>query len=189
VQRRLTGFIVTVFRGVLSVSARSGRSQLVFVLPRSSAGSKTVLQRLVWCNVQLSTQGKVLIVDDESSLRRVLRVSLAALGFEAEEASTGEEALALLGANHYDVVLLDIEMPGIGGIETCKEIKRLFPQPIVLMLTVRDGKEDKVTALEAGADDYLTKPFRLPDLVARVRTALGNSRRESRARNPRECRE
>jgi two-component system, OmpR family, KDP operon response regulator KdpE len=127
-------------------------------------------------------QARVLIVDDESSLRRVLRVALAALSFEAEEASTGEEALALLGAGHYDVVLLDIEMPGKGGIETCREISRLSPRPVVLMLTVRDGEEDKAKAFEAGADDYLTKPFRFPDLLARVRTALGNTRYEIRAR-------
>jgi two-component system KDP operon response regulator KdpE len=127
-------------------------------------------------------QGKVLIVDDESSLRRVLRVSLAAIGFEAEEASTGEEALALLSADHYDVVLLDIEMPGQGGIETCREINRRSPRPAVLMLTVRDGKEDKAKAFEAGADDYITKPFRFPDLVARVRTALGKTPYELRTR-------
>jgi two-component system KDP operon response regulator KdpE len=127
-------------------------------------------------------QGKVLIVDDKSSLRRVLRVSLAALGFEAEEASTGEEALAMLGAGHYDVVLLDIEMPGKGGIETCREINALSPRPVVLMLTVRDGAEDKAKAFEAGADDYVTKPFRLPDLVARVRSALGKTPYEFRAR-------
>jgi two-component system KDP operon response regulator KdpE len=127
-------------------------------------------------------QSKVLIVDDEPSLRRVLRVSLAAIGFEAEEASTGEEALALLGVDHYDVVLLDIEMPGQGGIETCREINRRSPRPVVLMLTVRDGEEDKAKAFEAGADDYITKPFRFPDLVARVRTALGKTPYELRAR-------
>ena len=81
----------------------------------------------------LDTQAKVLIVDDDSSLRRVIRVSLAALGFETKEASNGEKALALLGADHYDVVLLDIGMPGKGGIETCQEIKRLTQRPVVLM--------------------------------------------------------
>ena len=120
-------------------------------------------------------QSKVLIVDDESSLRCVLRVSLAARGFDAEEASTGEEALALLGARHYDLVLLDINMPGIGGIETCREIQKLSSRPAVIMLTVRDGEEDKAKAFEAGADDYITKPFPLRDLVARVWASLGNS--------------
>ena len=121
-----------------------------------------------------TTRGRVLIVDDEASLRRALRVTLATLGFEVQEASTGEQALALMGADHYDVVLLDIEMPGRGGIETCKEIKRLSPRPVVLMLTVRDSEEDKANAFAAGADDYFTKPFHLPDLVARVRAALVN---------------
>jgi two-component system KDP operon response regulator KdpE len=117
-------------------------------------------------------QGKILIVDDEPSLRRILRVSLAALGFEAEEASTGEQALARLGADHYDLVLLDVEMPGMGGIETCREIQRLSPRPAVVMLTVRDGEEDKTKAFEAGADDYITKPCRVRDLVARIRVVL-----------------
>jgi two-component system KDP operon response regulator KdpE len=132
-----------------------------------------------------ASQGKILIVDDESSLRRILRVSLGALGLEAEEASTGEEALALLGADHYDVVLLDIEMPGKGGIETCREINALSPRPVVFMLTVRDGEDDKAKAFEAGADDYVTKPFRLSDLVARVRTALAKTPYELRARRDR----
>jgi len=127
-------------------------------------------------------QGKVLIVDDDSSLRRVLRAALAERGFEAEEASTGEQALALLDANQYDVVLLDINMPGKGGIETCKEIQRLSQRPVVLMLTVRDGEEDKAKALEAGADGYITKPFHLRDLIARIRAALGNSPGEFHAR-------
>jgi two-component system, OmpR family, KDP operon response regulator KdpE len=125
--------------------------------------------------VQLNTPpGKVLIVDDEASIRRALRVTLATLGFEVQEASTGEQALALLGAFQYDVVLLDIEMPGKDGIETCREIQRLAPRPVVFMLTVRDSEEDRANAFEAGADDYFTKPFRLPDLLARLRTALVN---------------
>jgi len=123
--------------------------------------------------VQLNVpRSKVLIVDDESSLRRVLRVSLAARGFEVEEVSTGEEALALLATDQFELVLLDIEMPGMGGIETCKEIRRLSPRPMVFMLTARDGKSDKAQALQAGADDYLTKPFYLHDLVTRVGAAL-----------------
>jgi two-component system, OmpR family, KDP operon response regulator KdpE len=119
---------------------------------------------------------RVLIVDDESALRHVLSVSLATVGFEAEEAGTGEQALALLGAAHYDVVLLDINMPGKGGIETCREIQRLSPRPLVFMLTVRDGAEDKAQAFAAGADGYLTKPFHLSALVASIRAALGSLR-------------
>jgi two-component system KDP operon response regulator KdpE len=105
---------------------------------------------------QLKTpQGKVLIVDDEPSFRRVLRATLAALGFEVLEASTGEQALALLGAERCDVVLLDIDLPGMGGIEVCRELRRKDPRVQIMMLTVRDGEEDKVKAFDAGADDYV----------------------------------
>lgn len=117
-------------------------------------------------------QRRILIVDDEPTLRRILGVSLAALGFDTAEASTGEQALSLAKANHYDLVLLDVEMPGIGGIETCREMHATWPQMPVVMLTVRDGKEDKARAVEAGAVDYLTKPYRFGDLVARIRALL-----------------
>ena len=121
---------------------------------------------------QTTGQHKILIVDDEPSLRRILRLSLAALGFGAEEAGTGERALVLMKANQYDLVLLDVEMPGIGGIETCRELQAMKPRPAVIMLTVRDGRDDKARAFEAGAIDYLAKPYRLGDLVARIRTLL-----------------
>jgi two-component system KDP operon response regulator KdpE len=125
---------------------------------------------------QLKTpQGKVLIVDDEPSFRRVLRATLAALGFEVLEASTGEQALALLGAERCDVVLLDIDMPGMGGIEVCRELRRKDPRVQIMMLTVRDGEEDKVKAFDAGADDYVAKPFSLPELLARLRAAVRRS--------------
>jgi len=130
-----------------------------------------------WC--VNAPQVKVLFVYDESSFRRVLRLSLAALGFNVEEASTGEQALALLGAGRYDVVLLDIDMPGMGGIETCKEIQKLSPRPTVLMLTVRDGEDDIAKAFEAGADDFVTKPFSLFDLAERVRASLRDPPTES----------
>jgi two-component system KDP operon response regulator KdpE len=98
-------------------------------------------------------QGKVLIVDDESSIRQALRSSLQSMGFEVAEASTGESALHLLEKGRYDVVLLDINMPGLGGMETCREIRRRSTRLGILMLTVRDSEEDKVKALDAGADD------------------------------------
>jgi two-component system KDP operon response regulator KdpE len=120
-------------------------------------------------------QGKVLIVDDEPSIRRALRTTLGTLGFAIEEAVTGEQALPLLRASSFDAVLLDINMPGMGGIEACREIRRQFPHLAVLMLTVRDNEDDKVEALEAGADDYVTKPFPIRELVARVRAAVRRS--------------
>lgn len=114
---------------------------------------------------------RVLIVDDEPAIRRALRPPLMELGFQVSEASRGEEALQLLRSTPVDVVLLDINMPGIGGIETLRRIRTFAPRLPVLMVTVRDGEEEKVEALELGADDYITKPFSIRELIARIRTA------------------
>jgi two-component system KDP operon response regulator KdpE len=122
-----------------------------------------------------ASQGKVLIVDDEPAIRRALRTTFGTLGFDIAEALTGEQALPLLRASSFDAVLLDINMPGMGGIEACREIRRQFPRLAVLILTVRDHEDDKVEALEAGADDYVTKPFPIRELVARVRAAVRRS--------------
>ena len=130
------------------------------------------------------SQGKVLIVDDEPSIRRALRTTFSTLGFDIAEAVTGEQALPLLRASNFDAVLLDINMPGMGGIEACREIRRQFPRLPVLMLTVRDSEDDKVEALEAGADDYVTKPFPIRELVARVRAAVRRSQASPRNGNP-----
>jgi two-component system, OmpR family, KDP operon response regulator KdpE len=114
---------------------------------------------------------RVLLVDDEAAIRRALRPPLVELGFQIAEASRGEEALQLLRASAFDVVLLDINMPGIGGIETLRRIRAFAPRLPVLMVTVREGEEEKVEALELGADDYITKPFSIRELIARIRTA------------------
>lgn len=114
---------------------------------------------------------RVLIVDDEAAIRRALRPPLVELGFQIHEASRGEEALQLLHSTQVDVVLLDINMPGIGGIETLRRIRAAAPRLPVLMVTVLDGEEEKVEALELGADDYITKPFSIRELIARIRTA------------------
>jgi two-component system, OmpR family, KDP operon response regulator KdpE len=114
----------------------------------------------------------VLVVDDEPALRKVFRTSLAASGFVIEEARSGEEAVDLLPQHPFDLVLLDINMPGIGGVETCREIRALAPKIGILMVTVRDAEHDMVRALEAGADDYITKPVRFRELVARMRAVL-----------------
>ena len=115
---------------------------------------------------------RILIVDDEAAIRRALRPPLVELGFQVSEASRGEEALQLLHSGNIDVVLLDINMPGIGGIETLRRIRAFAPRLPVLMVTVREGEEEKVEALELGADDYITKPFSMRELIARIRTAL-----------------
>ena len=124
---------------------------------------------------------RVLIVDDEAAIRRALRPPLTELGFQINEASRGEEALQLLQAGNIDVVLLDINMPGIGGIETLRRIRASAPRLPVLMLTVREGEEQKVEALELGADDYITKPFSVRELIARIRTAHRRVHAPSRA--------
>ena len=114
----------------------------------------------------------VLIVDDEAALRKALRASLMASGFAVEEARNGEEALQTVRQKAFDLVLLDINMPGISGIETCRWIRGVSPMAGIVMITVRDLEDDKVRALEAGADDYVTKPFKLRELTARLRAVL-----------------
>lgn len=115
--------------------------------------------------------GRVLVVDDEPQIRRVLRSVLAARGYEAQDAPTGEDALACLRQSRFDLVLLDVNMPGMGGLEACRQI-RAGSATAIIMLTVSDSEEDKVGALDAGADDYVTKPFGMPELLARIRAAL-----------------
>jgi two-component system KDP operon response regulator KdpE len=92
------------------------------------------------------------------------------------EAARGEEALSLLRTNIFDAVLLDINMPGMSGIDACRSMRSLYPRIPILMLTVRDSEDDKVEALDAGADDYITKPFQLRELTARMRAAMRWSR-------------
>lgn len=115
---------------------------------------------------------RVLVVDDESAIRAVLRASLQGLGFRVAEVSRGEMALDSLRAAPADCVLLDSNMPGIGGLETLRRIRSFAPRLPVLMLTVRDAEDDKVQALDLGADDYITKPFSMRELIARVRAAV-----------------
>ena len=117
--------------------------------------------------------GRILVVDDDPQIRRVMRATLAANAYEVEDARSGDEALARLRAGTYDLVLLDINMPG-GGLETCREIRGACPASdlAIIMLTVRNTEKDKVGALDAGADDYVTKPFSMPELLARIRAAL-----------------
>jgi len=118
----------------------------------------------------------VLVVDDEASLRKALRTSLTASGFAVEEARTGEEALGTVQRHAFDLVLLDINMPGINGIDACRRIRGISPHAGIVMITVRDLEDDKVRALEAGADDYVTKPFKLRELTARLRAVLRRTR-------------
>lgn len=113
----------------------------------------------------------ILVVDDEPQIRRVLRTTLTFRGYELVESSTGEEALDLARKTKPDLILLDVNLPGMSGIETCRELRRFTAAPII-MLTVRSAERDKVVALDAGADDYVTKPFGIEELLARVRASL-----------------
>jgi len=117
------------------------------------------------------TKGRILVVDDEPQIRRVLRATLTAQGYKVVDARTGEDALIALRDSRCQLVLLDMNMPGMGGLETCRQI-RATSEISVIMLTVRDSEQDKVAALDAGADDYITKPFGMPELLARIRAAL-----------------
>jgi two-component system, OmpR family, KDP operon response regulator KdpE len=115
--------------------------------------------------------GRVLVVDDDPQIRRVLRATLSARDYEVHDARTGEEAIEFLRQNRLDLVLLDVNMPGMSGLEACRQI-RSWSEIAIIMLTVSDAEEDKVAALDAGADDYVTKPFGTPELLARMRAAL-----------------
>jgi len=117
------------------------------------------------------SQGKILVVDDDPQIRRVMRTTLVVQGYEVADARSGEEAVEKFREGKYDLILLDLNMSGMDGIAACREI-RSTSDVAIIMLTVRDSEKDKVTALDAGADDYITKPFSTPELLARVRAAM-----------------
>jgi two-component system, OmpR family, KDP operon response regulator KdpE len=117
------------------------------------------------------SSGRILVVDDDPQIRRVLRTTLIAQGYEVVDARSGDEALERVRSEKLDLVILDMNMPGMNGIETCRSI-RSNSDTAIIMLTVRDSEADKVEALDAGADDYMTKPFGSPELLARIRAAL-----------------
>jgi len=126
----------------------------------------------------------ILVVDDDPTFRQGLRASLKSSGYDVDVARNAEQALEYVRQRPVDVVLLDINMPGIGGVEACRRIRAAAPQAAILMLTVRDTEDDKVLALEAGADDYVTKPFRLRELIARLHAVLRRTGVEGRAQPP-----
>jgi two-component system, OmpR family, KDP operon response regulator KdpE len=117
---------------------------------------------------------RILVVDDDPQIRRVLKVTLSGQGFEVDDAKNGEAALDKLRDSRFDLVLLDINMPGMTGLEVCRTI-RAASEIAIIMLTVRDTEADTVEALDAGADDYVTKPFKPSELSARIRAALRRS--------------
>jgi len=112
---------------------------------------------------------RVLIVDDDAAMRRALRAALAAHSYAVDEARSGEDAIERGVERPPDLVLLDVDMPGIGGIAACRRLRSILPDAGVIMITVCDREDDKVRALEAGADDYITKPFSVREMIARLR--------------------
>ncbi len=118
---------------------------------------------------------RILVVDDEPRLCRALRSTLSALGFIVADAASGEAALEMVRAEKFDLILLDVNMPGMSGLETCRAV-RARSDVSILMLTVRDRTGDKIEALDAGADGYVTKPFDASELLARIRAALRRAR-------------
>jgi len=113
----------------------------------------------------------VLVVDDEAQIRRVLRATLSGSGYAVVEAKSGEEAIEAVLQEHPDLILLDVNMPGMGGLEACSKLRLSFDGPII-MVTVRNSEQDKIQALDSGADDYVVKPFAMGELLARIRAAL-----------------
>jgi two-component system KDP operon response regulator KdpE len=115
--------------------------------------------------------GRILVVDDEPQIRRIMRTTLTGAGYEVEDVKTGEEALDKVRDYRPDLILLDINMPGMGGLAACRAI-RADPNVAIVMLTVHNTEAAKVEALDAGADDFVTKPFSTPELLARIRAVL-----------------
>jgi two-component system, OmpR family, KDP operon response regulator KdpE len=125
-----------------------------------------------------SNQAKILLVEDEQQIRRYLRVTLGTNGYKLIEAERGEEGLAIAGTEKPDLVILDLGLPDMDGLDFAKRLREWTSTPI-LVLSARGQEEDKISALDAGADDYLTKPFGTGELLARIRVALRHADRGS----------
>jgi two-component system KDP operon response regulator KdpE len=119
----------------------------------------------------------ILVVDDESQIRRVLRATLSSSGYDVVEAQNGQAAIELVIRERPDLILLDVNMPEMSGLEACSKIRLFFEGPII-MVTVRSSEHDKIVALDAGADDFVVKPFAIGELLARIRAALRRSSSE-----------
>jgi two-component system KDP operon response regulator KdpE len=116
----------------------------------------------------------ILVVDDEPAIRRFLHTSLSAYGYSIEDAANGEDALKTVAIGHTDLVILDLGLPDMDGVEVTRRIREWTQVPIIV-ISVREQENDKISALDAGADDYLTKPFGIGELMARIRVALRHS--------------
>ena len=114
---------------------------------------------------------RILVIDDEAAIRRLLKISLESEGFDFSQAASGQEGLVAVSSVRPDVIVLDLGLPDLGGLEVLKRVREWSAVPVII-LTVKDAETDKVALLDAGADDYITKPFSVPELLARIRVAL-----------------
>ena len=119
----------------------------------------------------MNASARILVVDDEPQIRRVVKTAIVANGYEGLEARSGEEALDLVRTENPDLILLDMNMPGMGGMATCRQL-RAISDAAIIVLSVRNSERDKIEALDSGADDYITKPFSVNELLARMRANL-----------------
>lgn len=115
---------------------------------------------------------RVLVVEDEASIRRFIKLNLEMAGYEVGEAASGEDALQMVTSFLPDVVVLDLMLPGIDGLEVCRYIRENTPEPLIIMLTAKSQDTDKIMGLELGADDYMVKPFNPFELIARIKAML-----------------
>lgn len=116
----------------------------------------------------------ILVVDDEPQIRRVLQATLSSSGYDVIEAKNGQEAVEMVIRERPNLILMDVNMPVMSGLEACSKIRLSFPGPVI-MITVRNSEQDKIQALDSGADDYVVKPFTMGELLARIRAALRRS--------------
>lgn len=127
----------------------------------------------------MKTEDTILIIDDEIQIRRLLEITLSAKGFRIVEASTGKEGITLAASFQPALVILDLGLPDMDGLEVLKKLREWYPHPVII-LSVRNSEDDIVAALDNGANDYLTKPFRTGELLARIRVAIRQGREISK---------
>src|SRR5262249_16912649 len=130
-----------------------------------------------------ASHSRILVVDDELQIRQLLQTGLSGYGYAVEVAGDGAEAIEKARERQPDVIVVDLELPGLNGIDVCRSIRGWSTVPIIV-LTVRDADHDKILALDEGADDYLTKPFSLGELLARIRVALRHAALMSAPNDP-----
>lgn len=124
----------------------------------------------------MSETDSILIVEDDKDIAELLKVNLEDLSFHCELCHRGDEAVRLIANNHYALVVLDLTLPGLSGLEVCKQVRVFNPQQPILILTAKSSELDQIIGLEVGADDYMTKPFSIPALQARVRARIRRSK-------------